>query len=45
MTLKFQVDTPFTFSDSVQSIALEDSKMSPGTSVVVSGWGSTDVSP
>ena len=42
--LKFQVDPPFTFSDSVQSIALQDSEMSVGTSVVVTGWGRTWVS-
>jgi len=42
--LKFQVDPPFTYSDSVQNIALEDSEMCPGTSVVVTGWGSTWVS-
>jgi hypothetical protein len=42
--LKFQVDPPFTFSDSVQSITLQDSEVSAGTNVVVSGWGATWVS-
>ena len=42
--LKFQVDPPLTYSDSVQNIALQDSEMCPGTSVVVTGWGSTWVS-
>jgi hypothetical protein len=42
--LKFQVDPPFTFSDTVQDIALEDSEMSTGTSVVVTGWADTWVS-
>jgi len=42
--LKFQVDPPFTYSDSVQNIILEDSEISAGTNVVVTGWGETSVS-
>jgi len=41
--LKFQVDSSFTFSDSVQSIALQDYEISYGTNVVVTGWGTTQV--
>jgi len=42
--LKFQVDPPFTYSDTVQNIALQNSEIHPGTSVVVTGWGATWVS-
>jgi len=42
--LKFQVDPPFTYSDSVHDITLQESEISPGTSVVVTGWGYTGVS-
>jgi hypothetical protein len=42
--LKFQVDPPFIFSDVVQNIALQDSEMQLGTSVVVTGWGENWVS-
>ena len=42
--LKFQVDPPFNFTDSVQNITLEDSEKSVGTTVVVTGWGDTSVS-
>jgi len=42
--LKFQVDPPFTYSDSVNDITLQESEISPGTSVVVTGWGYTGVS-
>ena len=42
--LKFQVDPPFTYSNSVQNIILQDSEISPGTNVVVTGWGETWVS-
>ena len=42
--LKFQVDPPFTYSDSVQNIILQDSEISAGTNVVVTGWGETWVS-
>ena len=42
--LKFQVDPPFTYSDSVQNIILQDSEISVGTNVVVTGWGFTSVS-
>jgi len=42
--LKFQVDPPFTFTDSVQNIALEDSEKTVGTTVVVTGWGNASVS-
>jgi hypothetical protein len=42
--LKFQVDPPFTYSNSVQNIALQDSEISTGTSVVVTGWGALSVS-
>ena len=39
--LQFQVDPPFTYSDSVHNIDLQDSEMYPGTTVVVTGWGAT----
>jgi len=39
--LKFQVDPPFTYSDSVNYITLQESEISPGTRVVVTGWGYT----
>jgi hypothetical protein len=42
--LKFQVDPPFTYSDTVQNIILHDSEITAGTNVVVTGWGSTSVS-
>jgi activator of 2-hydroxyglutaryl-CoA dehydratase len=42
--LKFQVDPPFTYSNSVQNIPLEDSEISAGTNVVVTGWGAMSVS-
>ena len=42
--LIFQVDPPFTYSDRVQNIDLEDSEINPGTSVVVTGWGALWVS-
>ena len=42
--LKFQVDPPFTYSNSVENIELQDSEMSPGTNVAVTGWGTTWVS-
>jgi hypothetical protein len=42
--LKFQIDPPFTFSDSVQPITLGDFEVSSGTNVFVTGWGSTRVS-
>ena len=42
--LKFQIDPPFTYSDSVKNITLEDSEISTGTNVVVTGWGETSVS-
>ena len=42
--LKFQVDPPFTYSDSVQNIILEETEISAGTNVVVTGWGETLVS-
>jgi len=42
--LKFQVDPPFTYSNSVQNIILQDSEISPGTNVVITGWGETWVS-
>jgi hypothetical protein len=42
--LKFQVDPPFTYSDTVKNIILEDSEISAGTNVVVTGWGETLVS-
>jgi len=42
--LKFQVDPPFTYSDSVQNIVLEGSEIPRETNVSVTGWGSTWVS-
>jgi len=42
--LKFQVDPPFIYSNSVQNIELEDSEKSVGTTVVVTGWGDASVS-
>ena len=42
--LKFQIDPPFTYSGTVQNITLEGSEISPGTDVVVTGWGFTRVS-
>jgi len=41
---KLQVNPPFTFSDSVRNIALEDSRIPAGTDVFVTGWGRTWVS-
>ena len=39
--LKFQVDPPFTYSDSVQNIILVDSEISAETNVFDTEWGST----
>jgi hypothetical protein len=39
----FQVSPPFTYSNSVQNILLQDSAVSAGTDVVVTGWGLTAV--
>jgi hypothetical protein len=36
-TFRFQVDPPITYSDSVQNIALQDSEVLDGNSVVVTG--------
>jgi len=43
-TFKFQVDPPITYSSCAQSIVLEDSEVSAGSSVDVTGWGRTIVS-
>jgi len=43
-SLKFQIEPPFRYSDSVQPIILGDFEISPGTNVFVTGWGSTWVS-
>jgi len=42
--LKFQIDPPFTYSDRVQNIILQNSELSPRTNLFVTGWGSTWVS-
>jgi hypothetical protein len=42
--LKFQVDPPFTYSDTVQNIILEDFEIPAGSNLVVTGWGETSVS-
>jgi hypothetical protein len=39
----FQVDPPFTFSDSVQPITLECDPELFGVTAVVTGWGATEV--
>jgi len=42
--LIFQIDPPITYSDCAQNIALEDSEVPAGSSVVVTGWGRIRVS-
>ena len=44
LTLKFQIDPPFKYSDTVHGVDLEDSEVPAGTSVGVTGWGATSVS-
>jgi len=36
-----EIDPPITYSNCAQNIALEDSELSAGSSVVVTGWGRT----
>ena len=40
----FQVDPPFTYSDRVRNIILEDSEVPAETNLFVSGWGTLSVS-
>ena len=42
--LKFHVFPPFSYSNSVQNIELQDYEVNHGTNVVVTGWGITWVS-
>ena len=44
LTLKFQIDPPFKYSDTVHGVDLEDSEVPAGTSVGVTGWGAPRVS-